>query len=128
MFSSTTTELSIRREKASARPPRIMTLIVPSPAARAMKAASADSGIERNTAAVARTLPRNTRIMRPVSTRPMAPSWMRFSIALRTNCDWSKTTEATSCLGTSSSRETPARMPSTTAMVFASPPCLSTGR
>ncbi len=63
MFSSTTTELSMRRENASASPPRIIALIVLPPRASAMKAASADSGIDRNTAAVARMLPRNTRII-----------------------------------------------------------------
>jgi len=128
MFSSTTTELSIRREKTRARPPRIMVLTVPPPSDRAMKVASAESGIERKTAAVARILPRKTRIMIPVRTSPMAPSWMRFSIALRTNTDWSKTTLATSSFGTSTRPATAARMPSTTAMVLASPPCLSTGR
>ena len=105
-----------------------MTLMVLSPSDSAMNVASADSGIDRNTAAVARMLPRNTRIMTPVSTRPIRPSWIRFSMALRTNCDWSNTTEATSCFGTSSRFRTPRRMPSTTAMVLASPPCLSTGR
>ena len=81
MFSSTTTELSIRRENASAKPPRTIVLTVPPPALMAMKAASADSGIDRKTAAVARMLPRNSRTMNPVSTRPIAPSCSRFSIA-----------------------------------------------
>ena len=63
MFSSTTTELSISREKASARPPRIMALTVLSPSESAMNVARADSGIERNTRHVARMLPRKTRII-----------------------------------------------------------------
>ena len=50
---------------------------------------------------VARMLPRKTRIIMPVKTRPMAPSWIRFSIAVRTNTDWSKTTLVTICLGMS---------------------------
>ena len=44
MFSSTTTELSIRRENASARPPRTMLLMEPPPSDSAMKAARAESG------------------------------------------------------------------------------------
>ena len=74
MFSSTTTELSIRREKASASPPSTMALMELPPVESAMKAASAESGIEKNTATVARMLPRNTRIMTEVRNRPMAPS------------------------------------------------------
>ena len=52
-----------------------------------MNAASADSGIERNTANVARMLPRNRRIISPVSTRPIAPSCSRFSMAVLTKTD-----------------------------------------
>ena len=93
-----------------------------------MNAASADSGMERNTATVALMLPRKTRIMIPVRTRPMAPSWIRFSIAVRTKTDWSNTTFVTNCFGTFNSRPTAPLMPSTTAIVFASPPCFMTGR
>ena len=74
MFSSTTTELSIRREKASASPPSTMLLIELPPSDSAMNAASAESGIEKNTATVARMLPRKIRIITEVSNRPMAPS------------------------------------------------------
>ncbi len=74
MFSSTTTELSISREKASASPPRTIAFTELSPKDSAMNVASADSGTERNTASVARMLPRNTRIITPVSTSPIAPS------------------------------------------------------
>ena len=74
MFSNTTTELSMRREKASARPPRIIVLTVLASRASAMKAARAERGMERKTATVARRLPRKTRIMTPVSTSPMPPS------------------------------------------------------
>ncbi len=67
-----------------------------------MNVASADSGTERKTAAVARMLPRKTRIISPVSTRPIAPSCSRFSIEVLTNTDWSKITDVTSDLGMSS--------------------------
>src|SRR5258708_3388466 len=50
MFSSTTTESSINREKARASPPTDIELIDPPPKCRAMKATSAESGIERKTA------------------------------------------------------------------------------
>ncbi len=56
MFSSTTTELSISREKARASPPSTMELIEPPPALMARNAASADSGIDSITARVARKL------------------------------------------------------------------------
>ena len=71
MFSSTTTELSIRRENASASPPSTMLLIEPPPIDSAMNAASAESGIEKNTATVARMLPRKTRIISEVRNSPM---------------------------------------------------------
>ena len=45
MFSKTTTELSMRRENASASPPRIIALTELSPKERATKVASAESGI-----------------------------------------------------------------------------------
>ena len=87
MFSSTTTELSISREKASASPPRTMVLIDPPLALMARNAASAESGIESITARVARTLPRNIRIMRAVNTKPMPPSLPRLEIAVFTKTD-----------------------------------------
>jgi hypothetical protein len=87
MFSSTTTELSIRREKASASPPKTMLLMVPPPSDSAMKAASAESGMEKKTATVARMLPRKMRIMMDVSNSPMAPSWSSVSMAVFTNTD-----------------------------------------
>ena len=73
-------------------PPRIMVLIVLPPSESAMNAASAESGMEKKTATVARMLPRKTRIISPVRTRPMAPSWSSVSMAVLTNTDWSKTT------------------------------------
>ena len=74
MFSSTTTELSIRRENASASPPSTMLLTELPPTDSAMKVAKAESGMEKNTATVARMLPRNTRIMIDVRNSPRAPS------------------------------------------------------
>ncbi len=51
-----------------------MALTVLLPSYSAMNAASAESGIERKTAKVALMLPRKTRIITPVSTRPITPS------------------------------------------------------
>jgi beta-glucosidase-like glycosyl hydrolase len=78
--------------------------------------------------AVARMLPRKTRIINPVRMRPMQPSWSRFSTAFLTNLDWSKTTFVTSFAGTSTSLVSIVRTSRTIAMVFASPPCFRTGR
>ncbi len=49
-------------------------------------------------------------------------------MAVLTNCDWSKTTRVMSCFGTSTSFRSASRVPSTTAIVFVSPPCLRIGR
>src|SRR5438876_8865183 len=48
MFSSTTTELSMSREKANAKPPRTMLLMELPPNESAIMVASAESGIEKN--------------------------------------------------------------------------------
>ena len=74
MFSSEMTELSMTRENASARPPRIIVLIVLPSMYRITNVASAEIGMESSTAKVARMLPRKIRIIRLVSTRPMTPS------------------------------------------------------
>ena len=87
MFSSTTTESSMRREKASARPPSSMVLIVPPVAPITSRQVSADKGMERSTAMVARAFPKKIRIMMPVSTRPMDASLTRFLIAPLPNAD-----------------------------------------
>ena len=63
MFSSEMTELSITRENASAMPARIIVLSVAPISFRITTVASAESGIDSRTAPVARTLPRNSRIM-----------------------------------------------------------------
>ena len=82
MFSSTTTELSIRRENASASPPNTMLLMEPPPSESRMTAVRAERGIEKNTASVARMLPRNTRIMMEVRNSPIAPSCTSVSMAV----------------------------------------------
>ncbi len=87
MFSSTTTELSISRESASASPPSTMVFTELPPICSAMRVASTESGIEKNTATVARMLPRKTRIMIDVRSSPSAPSCSRVWIALFTNSD-----------------------------------------
>ena len=74
IFSITTTELSISRENASARPLRTMLLIVSFAECRTKNVTITESGIERNTAAVARVLPKKIRIMIAVRNRPMPPS------------------------------------------------------
>ena len=87
MFSSTTTELSIRRENASARPPSTMLLMELPPSESAMNAASAESGMEKKTASVARMLPRKIRIITDVRNSPIAPSCSSVSMAVLTKTD-----------------------------------------
>ena len=65
MFSRTTTELSIKRENASARPLKTMLLIVAFPAWRTKDVAITDSGMDKKTAAVARGLPKKIKIKCP---------------------------------------------------------------
>ena len=76
IFSRTTTELSIKREKAKASPLNTMLLMVLFAECRKKNVAITESGMERNTATVARGLPRKIKIINPVSTRPMLPSLM----------------------------------------------------
>ena len=87
MFSSTTTELSISRESASARPPSTMLLIELPVSFRTKNVASTESGIEKKTATVARKLPRKIRIIRQVRNSPMPPSCSSVAIAVLTNRD-----------------------------------------
>jgi hypothetical protein len=61
--------------EASARPPRIMVLMVPPSMFAISMHASIESGTDSITATVARGLPRNSRIMMPVSTSPMPASF-----------------------------------------------------
>ncbi len=88
---------------------------------------SAESGIDSNTAKVARGLPRKTRIMMPVSIRPMMASLTRFLMASLTKIDWSKTTAVFSVSGMSTRCLMAAFMPLTMVMVLVLPPCLKMG-
>src|ERR1700685_561741 len=54
IFSRTTTELSMRRDSASAKPPRTMLFTEFPVSCRTMKVASTESGMEKETATVAR--------------------------------------------------------------------------
>ena len=74
MFSSTTTELSMRRESARASPPSTIVFTELPPICNATIVASTEIGIEKRTATVARMLPRKIRIISEVSNRPMLPS------------------------------------------------------
>ena len=57
--------------------------------------------MERSTAKVARMLPRKIRIIMPVSTNPIMPSWNTVFRACFTNTDWSKTMLVFNWLGRS---------------------------
>ena len=127
IFSSTTTESSISREKAKARPPSSIVLIEPPMALVSSRQTTADNGIDSRTANVARGLPRNTKIISPVRTRPIEASLSRFLIANLTNSDWSKTTAVFNVSGMSTSRFMAAFIPLTMVMVLLSPPCLKIG-
>ena len=87
IFSNTTTELSINREKASASPPSTIELMLAPIRFNTRNAASAESGIDSITATVARMLPRKIRIIAAVSTRPIPPSLPRLRIAVFTKTD-----------------------------------------
>ncbi len=131
MFSRTTvTELSIKRESASARPPSTMLLIELPPSWSATRVASTDSGIEKQTASVARRLPRKVRIIRQVRNRPI-PALVQER-ADRDDLDELRLVEDRLVHERLPGRRTAifrrSRTPSTTAMVLESPPCLSTGR
>ena len=127
MFSSTTTESSIKREKARAKPPSSMVLIEPPMPLITRKQVSADRGIDSSTAKVARGLPRNSRIIRPVSASPMPPSFKRFFSAVLTKMDWSNTTAVFNESGTSARCFMTLFTPSTIAIVLLSPPCFRMG-
>ena len=98
MFSSTTTELSISREKASASPPRTMVLTVPPRAQIAKKRCQCRERNRKEDGRRSRACCRGTAgSSAPVSTKPIPPSCSRFSMAFFTKMDWSNTTLATSC-------------------------------
>ena len=83
------------------QPAQHHALMEPPPIESAMKAASAESGIEKNTATVARMLPRNTRIMTDVRKSPMAPSCSSVSMAVLTKTRLIEYHAGDQCLGTS---------------------------
>ena len=93
-----------------------------------MNVASAESGIDKNTATVARKLPRNSRIISEVSSSPSAPSWSSVLIAFLTNMRLIEDDVRLEVLGHVEQFATSRCTPSTTAIVLVSPPCLSTGR
>ena len=127
MFSSTITELSIKRDSTSASPPNNIVLIDPPMPLMIKRQVSTASGMATNAATVALALPRKIRIMTPVRRRPIPASSSRFPMAPLTNKDWSKTTAVRSVEGISTSFVTAARMPSTMVMVLLLPACFSTG-
>ncbi len=68
MFSIVTVASSTRMPTASARPPRVITLMVWPSRLSTISEVRIESGIEMQTISVLRQLPRNSRIIRPVST------------------------------------------------------------
>ena len=95
MFSIVTVASSTRMPTASARPPRVITLMVsPSTDSTVIEARIA-SGIEIVMISVERQLPRNSRIISPVSAAAITPSRITPETASLTNTDWSPT--ACSC-------------------------------
>ena len=128
MFSSTITALSIKRENTSARPARIIVLIELPPKYSAMNAASADSGIDRNTADSRAKAPEEDQDHeRGQHEADPALVEQRLDRALHEQRLVEHDVRS-SCDGTSTSLPTRSFTPSTTAMVFVSPPCFITGR
>ena len=91
MFSIVTVASSTRMPTASARPPRVMMLMVSPSADRQMIEARMDSGMEMAMISVLRQLPRNSRIMSAVRAAAMTASRTTPPIAARTKIDWSPT-------------------------------------
>ena len=95
---------------------------------RAINVARADRGMERRRRAVARKLPRKTRIINDVRTEPIAAFMdQRLDRSLH-ELATGRTPPSPPIRGTSSRSGTSLRTASTTAIVLVSPPCLSTGR
>ena len=90
MFSTSTVASSTRMPTASARPPRVMMLIVSPSALKHDQRVSTESGIETAMISVLRQLPRNTRIIKPVRQAAITPSRTTPLIDARTNIDWSE--------------------------------------
>ena len=87
MFSIVTVASSTRMPTASASPPSVMTLIVSPSRESAVTEARMASGIETVMIRVERQLPRNSRIIIPVSAAAMTPSRITLETALVTNTD-----------------------------------------
>ena len=71
MFSISTVASSTRMPTASASPPSVITLMVSPSRCRMASEVRIESGIEMQTMRVLRQLPRNSRIIRPVSSAAM---------------------------------------------------------
>src|SRR5271167_4077533 len=80
---STASESSTRRPMASAKPPRVMMLMVWLLKYRPKAPARIESGIERRIAKVERKLPRKIRIISDASTAPETASCSRLATAAR---------------------------------------------
>ena len=81
MFSIETVASSTRMPTASARPPRVMMLMVCLVIQSATTALSSESGMLITTMKALRQSRRNSRIIKPVSTAPRAPSSVRPPMA-----------------------------------------------
>ncbi len=89
MFSIATVASSTRMPTASARPPRVIRLIVSPSALNVAMEQSTESGMDRAMMNVLRHEPRNNRIIKAVNAAAMAPSRKTPLTAARTNRDWS---------------------------------------
>ncbi len=87
MFSMVTVASSTRMPTASARPPSVMTLMVSPSSESPVSAARIASGIDSVMISVERQLPRNSRIIAPVSTAAITPSLTTLVTASVTNTD-----------------------------------------
>ena len=87
VFSIVTVESSTRMPTASAKPPSVMVLMVSPSALRTAIEVRIESGIEISTISVDRQLPRNTRIISPVSPAAIAPSRKTPSMDVVTKTD-----------------------------------------
>ena len=99
VFSSSTVASSTRMPTASAEPPRVIALIVSPNRFSTISEVRIDSGMEMQTIIVLRQLPRNNRIIRPVSSAAVAPSLTTPLMALRTKIDWSNSERTLSSFG-----------------------------
>ena len=98
MFSTSTVDSSTRMPMASARPPRVIRLIVCPVSHSAIRAPHKANGMFRTTTMTLRQSRKNSSTIRPVSPAPMSPSVTTVHIDLVTVGDWSnsKLTEMSS--------------------------------